>query len=773
MTEYNAYFLDRNKGIVQSKIFECASDEEASRQAAALIDDGPIELWDGKRKVVWLDPSLAAGPIAPSTPEELQTLIAEAAALYKADKFVEAEKCCVRILELDHRNTRILTLLGTLYAVRGASEEAVRLIGLSLEIEPRQPWARNTLGNALKELKRHDEAIVCYDDAIALKPDHAVAYKNRGDALMALNRAMDALPSFDKAIELKPDYVEAYTQRGVALGALNRFREAAESYDKAIALNPYTAEAHKYGGDLCGGLYNFDSALAFYDNAVAIRPNYAAAYHMRANALRNLRRYEEAFDSIEKALQLDPKLFCASGERLFIQMSMCRWDQLSENSEALVNAIECGVPASSPFPILTIDATADIQRRCAELYVNQVFPARQPVSPIQYGSGSVRNRIRVAYVSANFHPHPVARHLVGLIENHDPGQFETIGVSLSGDDGSDIRDRIRRGFNHFIEVGNKSDAEVAAMLRDMEVDIAVDLMAFTQSCRPGIFARRAVPIQVNYLGYPGTMATDFMDYLIADRTVISKHEQDHYAEKIVYMPDCYIPNDSGRAISETPSRAEFGLPETGFVFCSINNSYKFTPEMFDVWMRLLTAVEDSVLWLPQSNSAAVRNLDAEAAARGVSPQRLVFATLVPKSEDHLARLRLADLFLDTLPYNAHSTACEALWAGLPVLTCLGKTFAGRVAASVLKAAGLPEMVTRSLSEYEARALGLARDPQALAEVKAKLAGNRHTHALFDTRRFARHLEKAYLHMVERHRKGELPMSFAVEAMDHVTDSTVS
>jgi predicted O-linked N-acetylglucosamine transferase (SPINDLY family) len=298
-------------------------------------------------------------------------------------------------------------------------------------------------------------------------------------------------------------------------------------------------------------------------------------------------------------------------------------------------------------------------------------------------------------------------------------------------------------------------------------------MAFTQGCRPGIFARRAAPIQVNYLGYPGTMATDFMDYLIADRTVISEHEQDHYAEKIVFMPDCYIPNDPRRAISDTPGRAEFGLPEAGFVFCSINNSYKFTPEMFDVWMRLLTAVEGSVLWLPQSNSAAVRNLDAEAAARGVSPDRLVFATLVAKSEDHLARLRLADLFLDTLPYNAHSTACEALWAGLPVLTCMGKTFAGRVAASVLRAAGLPEMVTRSLSEYEARALGLARDPQALAEVKAKLAGSRHTHALFDARRFARHLEKAYRHMVERHRKGEPPMSFAVEALDHVANSTVS
>jgi predicted O-linked N-acetylglucosamine transferase (SPINDLY family) len=371
----------------------------------------------------------------------------------------------------------------------------------------------------------------------------------------------------------------------------------------------------------------------------------------------------------------------------------------------------------------------------------------------------------VAYVSADYHPHPVARHLAGLIESHDKSRFETIGVALTGDDKSDIRGRIGAAFDTFVEVNKQSDDEVAAMMRDMGVDIAIDLMSFTTNGRPGIFARRAAPVQVNYLGYPGTTGASYIDYMIADKTVIPENEQAFYSEKIVYLPDTYIPNDRNREIGKPPSRAQLGLPENAFVFCSINNSYKFTPEVFDIWMRLMSEVENSVLWLPQSNSAAVRNLDAEAEARGIAANRLVYAAYVARSEDHLARLGQADLFLDTLPYNAHSTACEALWTGLPVLTCRGSSFAGRVAASVLYACGLPELVTHSLAEYEARARALVLDPSALAEVKAKLARNRLTCPLFDTTRFTRNQEAAYTRMWKRYENGDQPEAFAVEAAE--------
>jgi predicted O-linked N-acetylglucosamine transferase (SPINDLY family) len=348
------------------------------------------------------------------------------------------------------------------------------------------------------------------------------------------------------------------------------------------------------------------------------------------------------------------------------------------------------------------------------------------------------------------------------LEHHDKTRFETTAVSLRAGDGSEMRRRIEAAFDRFIDVQAMSDAQVATMLRELEVDIAIDLNGYAGEKRPGILAHRPAPVQVNYLGYPGTMDVPFINYIIADHVVIPDKHQIHYSEKVVCLPHAYLPNDRKRRIAEkTPSRAEEGLPETGFVFACLNNTYKIGPEMFDVWMRLLRGVDGSVLWLKSTNTAAMSNLRREAKARGVAPERLVFASRVPRAEDHLARLRLADLFLDTLPYNAHATACDALWAGLPVLTCTGNSFPARVGASLLHAIGLPELVTSSLAEYEELALALARNPERLAGIKAKLMRNRDTEPLFDTARFTRDLESAYTAMWERQQAGLPPTSFAV------------
>jgi predicted O-linked N-acetylglucosamine transferase (SPINDLY family) len=354
--------------------------------------------------------------------------------------------------------------------------------------------------------------------------------------------------------------------------------------------------------------------------------------------------------------------------------------------------------------------------------------------------------------------------MAALFEQHDRNRFETIAVSLGRDDHSAMRSRLRGAFEKFVDAERLSDRAVVTLMREMEVDIAVDRTGFTTGARPGIFAMRAAPIQVNYLAYPGTMGADFIDYLIADETIIPAEQQSSYAEKIVYLPDCYQVNDSGRRIAERcPTRSEVGLPDRGFVFCSFNNHYKITPQLFDIWMSLLRQVDKSVLWLLDSTTTMRRNLWREAAARGIDPQRLVFAPRIA-IEDHLARHRLADLFLDSLPCNAHTTASDALWAGLPVLTCLGTTFAGRVAASLLRAIGLSELVTSSLDEYQALALRLAKEPGALAEIGQQLARNRAVAPLFDTDRFRRHIEAAYLDMWERNRRGESPTSFAVTAV---------
>jgi predicted O-linked N-acetylglucosamine transferase (SPINDLY family) len=351
--------------------------------------------------------------------------------------------------------------------------------------------------------------------------------------------------------------------------------------------------------------------------------------------------------------------------------------------------------------------------------------------------------------------------MIGVFECHDRTRIETSGVSIGPDDGSAMRRRFERAFGRFIDVGAKSDIEIASLLRRMEIDIAVDLMGFTEGGRPGIFKHRPAPIQVNYLGYPGTIGGDWLDYLIADHVVVPEDRRRFYAEQIVYMPGSFLPRDASVAVSSAPiTRAEEGLPDEGFVFACFNNAYKLNPSMFDIWMRLLRAVEGSVLWLPENNRAN-QNLMRDAQARGVERDRLIFAPFRKSPDEHLARLRLADLFLDTLPYNAHTTASDALWAGLPVLTCVGDTFAGRVAASLLHAVGLPEMVTHTLDDYEALALKLVRDTDTLAAIANKLRDHRDTYPLFDTVRFTRHLEAAYTRMWECSQSGEAPGHFAV------------
>jgi protein O-GlcNAc transferase len=421
-----------------------------------------------------------------------------------------------------------------------------------------------------------------------------------------------------------------------------------------------------------------------------------------------------------------------------------------------------GKIASDPFPLLALSSTPGDQLQCAKRDA-----ADHPTfAKLWRGEVYSHERIRIGYVSANLHEHPVAYLAAGLFERHDRSRFEVTAISLGPDRDSDLRRRLKAAFEHFIDAGSQSDQEIAELIQRREIDIVVDLNGFTSGCRPGIFARRPAPIQVNYLGYAGTMGADGFDYILADRTVIPDGQFEFYSEKVAWLPDCFMVNDDRRLISgATPTRSECGLPETAFVFCCFNNAYKIAPETFDVWMRLLAAVDDSVIWLSELNPTAMANLRREAENRGVSQERLIFAARAPAMEDHLARQRQADLFLDTLPYNAHSTASDALWAGLPVLTCLGATFAGRVAGSLLNAIGLPELVTSSLDKYEALAIKLARDPALLASIKTKLATNRDTHPLFNSARFTRHIEAAYTTMVERSRRRQPPESFAVEVIE--------
>jgi protein O-GlcNAc transferase len=492
-------------------------------------------------------------------------------------------------------------------------------------------------------------------------------------------------------------------------------------------------------------------------------PGLSDALYGRGNALYDLKRYDEAIASYEKALAISPEFEYAAGMLANTRMHCCDWRACEEESERLAADIRAGKSRIYPFAYLGISDSPQDQLLCSRIWVRDRYSPSP--APIWKGERYRHDRIRLAYLSADFHEHATAYLMAGLFEAHDRARFETIAVSFGPDSNDAMRARLVAAFDRFIDVRLQSDREVAALMRELEIDIAVDLKGYTGDARAGILSHRAAPVQVNYLGYPGTMGANFIDYIIADRIVIPEEHRGCYTEKAVYLPDTYQVNDSKRVVAaRTPTRSAAGLPEHGFVFCSFNNANKIRPMVFDAWMRLLGKVEDSVLWLLASNAAAPRNLRKEAAHRGIAPERLIFAPTVTL-EDHLARHRVADLFLDTLPYNAHTSASDALWAGLPVLTCMGTAFAGRVAASLLNAIGLNQLIAKSLEEYEALALELATNRSLLADIGSKLADNRDICPLFDTDRFRRHMEAAYMRMWKQCRQGEPPESYAVEPID--------
>jgi hypothetical protein len=404
-----------------------------------------------------------------------------------------------------------------------------------------------------------------------------------------------------------------------------------------------------------------------------------------------------------------------------------------------------------PFPVLAITDSSQIHKQVTEIFVQAKCAPNDTLGPIpSYGR---HPKIRLAYFSADLHNHATAYLMAELFEKHDRERFELYAFSFGPDKLDDMRVRVMAAFDHFIDIRGMTDQKAAELARELEIDIAIDLKGFTQDGRTDIFAYRTAPIQISYLGYPGTMGASYFEYLVADHTIIPPEAQQYYSEKIIYLPDSYQVNDRQRAISDKVfTKAQLGLPEEGFVFCCFNNNYKILPQTFDIWMRLLQQVEGSVLWLFEANPTAMTNLKKEAQKRGIHPERLVFAKWMPPAE-HLARQRLADLFIDTLPYNAHTTASDALWAGLPVLTLIGQSFASRVAASLLNAIGLPELITHSEQEYEQKALELANNSKQLVQIKAKLAANRLTTPLFDTERFRKNLEQAYLEVYERHQAG--------------------
>ena len=559
---------------------------------------------------------------------------------------------------------------------------------------------------------------------------------------------------YEEILASEPDNFHALHLLGVVALQSGQRERAIELFRRAIAINSRFAPVHDNLGIALKGLGRPEEALASHDRAIALDKNFADAHFNRAHALIDLRRFEQAVASFDQAISRKPGLSYALGTRLHTKMRICDWRDWHEEVALLVKKVEAGQKASSPYALLSKTSSRAVQHRAARGWVLDRHPPDHSLPAI--GRRARRDRIKVGYFSPNFENHATAFLMAELFEKHDRSRFEIVGLSFGKNTADDMRRRLTAAFDAFVDINGQTDREVALEARKLELDIAVDLNGFQSGPRAGIFARRAAPLQVNYLVYPGTMGADYIDYLIADPTLIPAAHRADYSEKIVYLPDCYQPNDSKRRISERVfSRQELGLPPDRFVFCSFNNNFKITPDVFEVWMRILRAVPGSVLWLLEDNEVAAANLRREAVQRGVDGGRLVFAPRMALPE-HLARHRVADLFLDTLPYNGHTTVSDALWAGLPVLTQLGETFAGRVAASLLKAIDLPELIVPSSSAFEALAVELATDPGRLQTLKRRLADNRLTTPLFDIAAYTRHLEAAYRAMHDRHHAGLAP-----------------
>src|SRR5215831_7406634 len=683
-------------------------------------------------------------------------LYVAAGALRKQDRLQDSISAFDRLLALAPNHVAGLTERGSALLQLGRYDAALADIDKALALQSGYAEAHVNKGILHGRLKHHDEALAAFDTALKLSPNLANAWLGRGDVFFDLRRNDEALAAYDKALTRRPGLPEAWLGRGNVLSELKRHGEAMAAYERALSLRSDLAEGWLGRGNVLFDLKRADEALSAYDKALSLKPDQAEASAGRGNVLTELKRYGEAVSAYDKALALKPDLVAVQGERLRGRLQLCDWDGLKTEYDHLIQAVRSGKENVSPFAFLAIEDSAEDQLACARSWVRKNYPARQP--PIWRGERYEHDKMRIGYVSADFREHPVAYLAAGLFECHDRSRFDVLGLSIGPNDRSDIRRRPERAFDSFVDCAALGVDSIARRIRDAEIDILVDLNGFTQNARPQIFARRPAPVQVNYLGYAGTMGADYIDYIVADPTLVPASHRNGYAEKIAYLPYSYLPHDDVcRAISDRAfARAECGLPEQGFVFSCFNNATKFNPRIFASRMRILKAVEGSVLWLSEPHPSAADNLRKEARAAGVDPARLVFAGRTPSLSDHLARQRLADLFLETLPYNAHTTASDALWAGLPVLTQIGESFAGRVAASLLTTVGVPELIAETEQEFESLALALATKRGMLTSIKRRLAKKRSTTPLFNTKQYTRHLESAYVAMVQRVRDGLPP-----------------
>jgi|APSaa5957512535_1039671.scaffolds.fasta_scaffold25625_1 protein O-GlcNAc transferase len=636
-------------------------------------------------------------------------------------------------------------------------DSAINYYEKAILINPKYPDALNNLGNLYKNNSHIELGIECFKKALDLEPNFVAAWNNLGNAYKDLNQLEKAVDCYHKAINIDINIPELHNNLGNVLKNLGQFQEALDCYKKAIAMQPENFESFNNIGIVLDKLGLEDEAVEAYEKAIEINPDFAEGYFNRGQVLKNLTRFPEALASFELAYMLEPDIDYIFGDILHLKMNLCIWDGFSDHLNDLIQKINGNDKIINPFSMLSLIDSPETQRKVSEAFIKKDFDEDLDTSISIYSN---HEKIIVGYFSPDFRDHAVAFLTAALFESHNRDKFEIHAFSYGDDTNDEMNLRVKKGVDKFHNINLMSDLDVINLSRSIEVDIAIDLAGYTQNSRTELFAQRLAPIQVNYLGYTGTSGASYMDYIIADSTIIKDSKE--YSENIVFMPNSYMVNDIlQKKEVNSLTREDVGLPEDKFIFCCFNNHYKILPDVFSCWMRILTAVEESVLWLSDSNDFASNNLIKEAQKNGIDKDRIIFAPQLPSRMDHLSRVQLADLFLDTSPFNAHTTASDALRMGLPLLTCIGKSFVSRVAASLLEAIKLPELIVTNHEEYEALAIYLGKNNQELKIIKNKLKKNLETEALFKTPLYARHIEDSYIQMYKNYQKGLLPSDIVI------------
>lgn len=657
-------------------------------------------------------------------PGHIEARMACATTLAKLGRLGEALDHCDAVIGLQPNLAEVFHAKGEILWRQGQYHAALDSFNTALSLAPDKPEYANSKGLALAAMQRHEDAIKCYDAALALRPKYADALNNRGNALANLQRFDQALECYEQARIADPANADALSNVGAVLSVQQRFRDALRAYDTVLQQQPRNNQAR----------YN------------------------RGLILQHLQRFEEALAEFQAVLYNDPQHPYALSAAAGAALNLCDWPRVKQFDAKLAHAIAQGSAIIAPFTLLGYSDNTALHLACAKAWlqdkgIQYCQPWREP---IERG----HDKLRIAYVSSDFGAHPVGYQLAALLELHDRSAFEVHGVSLGDDDSSDIRNRLAATCDQFHDVRRLNDREIIQYLRQLEIDIALDLNGHTQYAKPSLFAAAIAPVRVGWLGYPSTTGMDGIDYIIADCDVLPFSDQAHYSEKIVHLPNSFFaPGDAPLAMS-TPSRKQEGLPESGLIFCCFNQSWKIREAIFEVWMRLLKNVPGSVVWLSDHPQEVRMRLVQAARSYGIDADRLVWAQRVSR-EEHLSRLRLADLILDTLPYNAHATASDGIWAGVPIITCQGGSFAGRVASSILRAAGLPELITSSLTDYEALAMKLALDPDRRRGLREKIINARSSKPFFDAAGHARMMEAAYRQMWRTLKAGQAPKGFSL------------